>query len=259
MSVVLRTSEHVIIPHKKFKFPGGEMQIQTDIDFCRDHNVYIDCRWENSDDLIEIMLIDNAIYPKCPDIFIPYFPYARQDRRCNKGEADSFEVIQNILGYPHRVSSVDIHNPNKFRGNNISTHKFVHELIEEESYDFLVCPDKGAVSRFQGLNYPTLYCEKTRDPATGKIIDFTMNYERSLHGTKLLVYDDICDGGATFKILADSLSKNASIEFHLFVSHGIFSKGNEPLEKYQKIFTTDSIKQNKLTPTKIFNVLPYEN
>lgn len=60
---------------------------------------------------------------------------------------------------------------------------------------------------------------------------------------KLLVIDDICDGGGTFVLLANELKKHNPTRFSLFVTHGIFSKGVEVLYDagYSSVITTDSL------------------
>jgi len=55
--------------------------------------------------------------------------------------------------------------------------------------------------------------------------------------------DDICDGGGTFIGLAKALKQKNAGNLYLAVSHGIFSKGFNELNKhFTKIFTTDSFK-----------------
>jgi phosphoribosylpyrophosphate synthetase len=65
---------------------------------------------------------------------------------------------------------------------------------------------------------------------------------------KFLILDDICDGGATFLAVVEALKKRVGLpimEFHLFVSHGIFSKGRKVLEEQGiQIYTTNSLLHN---------------
>ena len=57
----------------------------------------------------------------------------------------------------------------------------------------------------------------------------------------LIVVDDICDGGATFISLAESIKKyNEKANWYLIVTHGIFSKGVSELEKYYNIMCVDN-------------------
>ena len=80
-------------------------------------------------------------------------------------------------------------------------------------------------------------------------------YAEDLKGCDCLIVDDICDGGGTFIGLANELKNKNAGKLYLAVSHGIFSRGFDDLEKcFTKIFTTDSIKKpehNSLTQIKI--------
>ena len=60
-----------------------------------------------------------------------------------------------------------------------------------------------------------------------------------LSNRRILIVDDICDGGATFVGLAKELRAAGAKKVYLYVTHGIFSKGL-PLEGIDKVFTTDS-------------------
>ena len=55
----------------------------------------------------------------------------------------------------------------------------------------------------------------------------------------ILIIDDICDGGMTFKLTAERLKELGAKEVHLYVTHGIFSKGLETLREsgIDRIFT----------------------
>jgi ribose-phosphate pyrophosphokinase len=101
-------------------------------------------------------------------------------------------------------------------------------------------------------------CSKSRDVKTGKLTGFKV-YAEDLEGKDCLIVDDICDGGGTFIGLAGELKKKNAGNLYLAVTHGIFSKGFEELEKcFDKIFTTDSFKEinhNCLTQIKIDNRL----
>jgi ribose-phosphate pyrophosphokinase len=120
----------------------------------------------------------------------------------------------------------------------------------------MICyPDKGAVSKYSeiyafGLGTP-IYGEKVRDQSTGNITSYQLI--GNLKGrTNVLIVDDICDGGATFKLLAKDLLAAGATEVNLFVSHGIFSRGLRTLQEsgIKRIFTKDgeaSTHQNQIT------------
>ena len=89
------------------------------------------------------------------------------------------------------------------------------------------------------VNFPFLHGEKVRDQLSGKITSYELKGKPE--GMNVMIVDDICDGGATFVILAKALYEGGAKEVNLFVTHGIFSKGLEPLKEagIKRIFTQD--------------------
>ena len=89
---------------------------------------------------------------------------------------------------------------------------------------------------------PVVECSKKRNVKNGKLEGFKV-YEDNLSGKDCLIVDDICDGGGTFIGLAEELKKKNAGHLYLAVSHGIFNKGVDVLNKcFTKIYTTDSFR-----------------
>jgi len=116
----------------------------------------------------------------------------------------------------------------------------------------LVSPDAGAnkkvlkvAQQYKGLDI--IYCDKKRDTRTGKITDTIVHPGHgSIRNKKLLIVDDICDGGMTFIKIAEAMNSFGPEAIYLYVTHGIFSKGYQVLfdAGIDKIYTTDSFKQD---------------
>jgi len=186
------------------------------------------------------------------NIFIPYFPAARQDRVMIPGEPLSVKVYADILNHTNvnQVTVYDAHSEvTPAVLNNckvIPNHKFIEEVLEQVGHDtLLISPDGGAlkkiykVSEFLG-GKDVVECSKSRDVKTGELKGFKV-YADDLQGKDCLIVDDICDGGGTFMGLAEELKNKNAGKLYLAVSHGIFSKGFDHLAKhFTKIFTTDS-------------------
>jgi phosphoribosylpyrophosphate synthetase len=99
-------------------------------------------------------------------------------------------------------------------------------------------PDKGARVKYTDFyNLPSIHGNKIRNQDTGHIEQYDLF--GNCEGKRILIVDDICDGGATFVLLADQLYANGAEEVNLFVTHGIFSKGLKPLRNagIKRIFT----------------------
>ena len=186
------------------------------------------------------------------NLFIPYFPAARQDRVMVPGEPLSVKVFADMINQTNinQVTVYDAHSEvTPAVLNNckvIPNHKFIKEVLKQIGHDtLLISPDGGAlkkiykVSEFLG-GKEVIECSKSRDVKTGKLKGFKV-YADDLQGKDCLIVDDICDGGGTFMGLAQELKNKNAGKLYLAVSHGIFSKGfNHLAEHFTKIFTTDS-------------------
>ena len=109
-------------------------------------------------------------------------------------------------------------------------------------YVGVICPDEGAHERTERvaktLGLPVFYAKKHRDFQTGKLSGFSC--EPVPAEGRLLVVDDICDGGGTFMGLAEAIGVDRS-RLSLWVSHGVFSgKADQLPTAYGQIYTTDS-------------------
>jgi len=177
---------------------------------------------------------------------MPYLPYARQDKRVSNDSTfalAAFARLLNALNFT-QVTVLDAHNnPRAHAIENLvdqPPRNLISEAIDISGADTLLFPDQGAETRYSAYelgNYVT--AKKIRDQSTGAILRVTL--KGSVKGCKVLIIDDICDGGATFKGVAEAaLTKKAgALEVHLYVTHGIFSKGLKTLRDsgIKRIFT----------------------
>jgi ribose-phosphate pyrophosphokinase len=187
-----------------------------------------------------------------PSLILPFVPGARQDRMNDDGDflftAKSVSKEINMRNFPH-VTIVDPHS--EVISGLIDRCQVVHASYcfkskdgSYDAYDAVVSPDAGAEKRAMGvaklLGVPLIHGWKSRDVKTGKIAGFGLEYMEGIRN-KVLVVDDICDGGGTFLGLSDIL-RDRGIKADLFVTHGIFSQGTDALRlRFDKIMCTDSI------------------
>lgn len=243
------------------KFPGGEIRVRlTDtenIKFMR-----IEAMLFNSDDVMTLVMLTDALRNAGADdirLTMPYIPYARQDRICNVGEAFSLRVFASLINSLNFSSVVvwDAHsdvslslidrciNINRYElmKSNKDIIRWIKTNIAMSVPMYLVSPDAGAVKKSQEIlkEFPAfkgiIYAEKVRDPATGKILRTDIpNLPDDIADAKLLIADDICDGGRTFTELAnwftDAPTRPQPKAMNLYVTHGIFSQGKEVLLKH---------------------------
>ncbi|TDP92403.1 ribose-phosphate pyrophosphokinase [Leucobacter luti] len=176
---------------------------------------------------------------------LPYLPAARADRGAPFG-AQVYANLVNALSLDE-VIVFDPHSPvapeliNNVRV--VESTEVICERVIPSGYEAILAPDAGAVHRAQQVSdaagLPLFTASKTRDFATGKLTGFEAPVGLPASG-RILIVDDICDGGGTFMGLASALQVPAS-RLDLWVSHGIFSGRAPALREYfGNIWTTDS-------------------
>jgi ribose-phosphate pyrophosphokinase len=231
------------------KFAGGECHVKFLTQFSETDRVRLHIRLNSSDDLLNLCLAVDAL--RNMDVayieaFIPYVPYARQDRVMVPGEPLSVRVFARILNSLQldKVFVFDAHSDvstaliNNCR--NIANHEMVKFFLKELNLsDFtLVSPDLGAYKKVDKLAEKVGYKGeiatgiKVRDLSTGQIIKSDVNVA-DLHGKACIVVDDICDGGRTFIELAHALKAKNAGDLYFIASHGIFS--HNALERLQEV------------------------
>jgi ribose-phosphate pyrophosphokinase len=260
------------IQFESFIFSGGEPHIKINPNFNLSESITITHRINSFNDLGLLCIAVDALQrmgAKLENLVIPYFPAARQDRLMIKGEPLTVKVYADIINTLHfkKVIIFDAHSEvTPAVVNNcevVSNKKFIEKVIQKIGNDvLLISPDGGAlkkiykVSEFLG-GIEVIECSKSRDVKSGKLSGFKV-YSENLEGSDCLIVDDICDGGGTFIGLAEELKKMNAGKLYLAVSHGIFSKGFGELECFERIFTTDSVKNIEsdcVTQIKISNGL----
>lgn len=275
MDLKLETSKKGSIVVQFLQFSGGERHVQIDgfSDLKSEDAVAVRAYIRSSNDIMDYLLFENALLKINPavqiDLELPYLPYARQDRVCSQGQAFSLEVFASLIGI-HKKRSVtvwDCHSEvglNLIGAKNITIEKIISHSVElmkelESPNSVIVCPDKGALNRSFLVAKSVgakdiVVCEKTRDPATGRISEIVVR-AKDLKGKRAIILDDICDGGMTFLSVAKALKEINCEEVILYVTHGIFSKGLSVFDGLiDRIYTTDSFSQIKNSKLNIINL-----
>lgn len=259
--VVLSGPDGLAKPNS-FLFSGGEVQVQ--LPYKPGGDIDVIARIQDSDTLIELLLVTEVVkrYQTRNSqlkLFIPYFPYARQDRVMNSFEAFSLKVIAkliNDLEYdqvfivdPHSdVTPALINNVQVIDQLEVFTSRFSRlQSFCKEHKPVIIAPDAGAVKKASKIavqyGLELIVASKLRDTKTGEILRSTLNlhHEKQLLNKSVLIVDDICDGGRTFVELAKTIKPYLPAEILLYVTHGIFSKGLDVFSGLiSKVYTTDS-------------------
>ena len=231
-------------PYEVFKFPTGEVQIRlTGKGHIHSKKPTITGSILSSDNLMELLQLNDALIRagyKEIHLVMPYCAYSRQDRICNPGESFSLKVFAQLINSCNfaSVTTWDNHSDVSTAISNNCTNIHVKDLIEPVSnneYDYLVSPDAGANKKVFDLSkrmkIPMIRADKIRDTATGNIID-TQVYttKEQIEGKRLLIVDDICAGGRTFKELAQKLKSIANCNIDLYITHGFFNNSVDVID-----------------------------
>jgi ribose-phosphate pyrophosphokinase len=260
-----------------FTFHGGEehVKLRRFEGWPRDTPVTIVARLRSSGDIQRMLLLADACRRRDWRVygFIPYVPYARQDRVMVPGESFSLKVFlkQLKLAEFEKVAFFDPHSDVvaamtdalEIKSLIITNESHVKQqatlLGSGETELVIVAPDAGAAKKMAKLNlsHRVVIGNKVRDLNTGYITSYELS--GNVRGCRCLVVDDICDGGATFELLARALTAGGAVAKHLFVSHGIFSKGLDSLKAhYATIATTNSFwREEHTSPPHVYR-LPFD-
>lgn len=258
---------------KRMTFSGGERHIQTDA-LCDEKYTEILARLQSANDIMDLLLLTNILKSRGsqPDrLIIPYLPYARQDRHTTDHSPYSLEVMAgliNNLGYKqvelfdcHSDKSLELINNCIMQDSYYYVKQFINIIGPDKNW-LIVAPDNGATFR---ATRTQLYisgftdigqCTKERDPSNGHLV--YKSFSKNMKNRNILIVDDCLDGGKTFELLYDMIKPEVK-EVALFVSHGIFSKGESVVTKnYNYVGCTDSFMriQEKGSKLKVFKYIP---
>lgn len=169
--------------------------------------------------------------------YVPYIPYARQDRVMVPGEplsAAVFGTLVNMCGFdriivddPHSdVSPSHIKNVAIFE-----QYEMALEILGPGFFDdaVIVAPDAGAIKKVTKLAQKVNHSKigvgtKHRNLLTNEITA-TSYSGPDVSGKRVIMVDDICDGGRTFIELGKVLRAEGATEVVLYTTHGIYSYG----------------------------------
>lgn len=261
----------------RFDDPEGLRDIWNRDDGCDIMKVVIERTCNTPDKFMELALLKNAIeniFMESPKFqkgrvkytyLMYYTPYARQDRVCNLGEAHSLKVMANLINTLN-FDKVYIADPHSDVAAPLFNNCVIIDSLKEQRDGFdnyirkldvshIVSPDAGALKKVEKFfgnlkttnpNLELIRATKNRDVVTGALSNPTLLDANFLCEKKTaLIIDDICDGGGTFIQLAKVLKDEGFEKVALYVTHGIFSRGLDPLYEngIDYILTTNSFKK----------------
>jgi ribose-phosphate pyrophosphokinase len=207
----------------------------------RGQDVYViqSTSYPANDNLMELLIVVDALKRSMArriTAVMPYFGYARQDRRPGPRTPISAKLVANLIERAgvDRVMTVDLH-AGQIQGffdiptDNLFAAPVMKRDIEQRFAPgevVVVSPDVGGVVRARGLakriNATIAICDKRRDRAGESEV---MNVIGDVRGKAAILIDDIVDSGGTLVNAANALLQQGATEVHAYVTHGVLSGG----------------------------------
>jgi ribose-phosphate pyrophosphokinase len=192
-----------------------------------------------NDHLMELLIMIDALRRASArriTAVVPYFGYARQDRKAGPRTPISAKLVANIIerAGADRVLTLDLH-AGQIQGffdiptDNLYAQPVMAEDIEK-NFDngklMVVSPDVGGVVRARGLakrfDAPLAIIDKRRERAGESEV---MNVIGEVDGYSCILVDDMVDSGGTLCNAVEALLKAGATDVSAYISHGVLSGG----------------------------------
>lgn len=245
------------------RFSDGEIQINIE-ESVRGDNVYIiqSTSAPVNDNLMELLILVDALRrasARTINVVIPYYGYARQDRKARSREPITAKLVANMLQNSgvSRVLALDLHAAqiqgffdipvDHLMGAPLLADYFIQNGIAEDAV--VVSPDHGGVTRARALaeflKSPIAIIDKRRPKANVAQI---MNIIGDVKGKKCIMLDDMIDTAGTITLGAQALMDAGAAEVYVSCTHSVLSgPAIERLENspIKQVVVTDSIQLPK--------------
>ena len=229
------------------KFADGEIYIEINENI-RGNSIFIiqSVSSPANDNLMELLLCIDALKrssAKNITAVIPYFGYARQDRKVVPRTSISAKLVSNLItkAGADRVVTVDLHS-GQIQGffdipvdNLFGTPIFARHVKKNIKGKNLICvaPDVGGTQRARALgnllNVGLAIVDKRR-PKPGQ--SQVMNVIGNVKDKTCIIVDDLIDSGGTIVNAAKALKKRGAKDVYVYITHGVLT--GEAVKKIQK-------------------------
>jgi len=216
-----------------------------------------------NDNLMELLILIDALKRASArriNAVMPYFGYARQDRKPGPRTPISAKLVANMIerAGADRVLTLDLH-AGQIQGffdiptdNLFAAPTMVKDIKSrfELSNLMVVSPDVGGVVRARALakriDAPIAICDKRRErPGESEV----MNVIGDVRGRRCILVDDIVDSGGTLCNAAEALLKNGATEVMAYITHGVLSGG--AVAKIQNSSLKSLVITDSIQPTEV--------
>ena len=237
------------------KFSDGEISVKIN-ETIRGADVFIiqSTSYPVNDNLMELLIMIDAMKRASAariTAVMPYYGYARQDRKARPRDPISAKLVANLLtsAGANRVLTMDLHCAqiqgffdipvDNLIGSPLLTQFYIDKYGEDLEKDFVaVSPDLGSVTRVrkfaEKLNIPIAIIDKRRPKPN---VSEVMNIIGDIKGKKVILVDDMIDTAGTITNAANALKERGAIEVDACCTHGVLS--GPALERIEKSAITE--------------------
>ncbi len=223
-----------------------------------------------NDNLMELLIMVDALRRSSASritAVIPYFGYARQDRRAKARTPISAKLVANLIveAGVDRVLTLDLHAAqiqgffdipvDNLYASPVFALDIEHNFKGQMDDIMIVSPDVGGVARARELakriHAPLSIVDKRREKA-GEIAEMTVI--GNVAGKKCIIVDDICDTAGTLCKAAEVLMENGATEVHSYITHGVLS--GPAVERITKSVMKSLVITDSIEPTEKVKAAP---
>jgi len=251
------------------KFSDGEIMVEL-LDTVRGCDVFIvqSTSTPVNDNLMELLILIDAVKRASAgriNVVMPYYGYARQDRKAKPRVPISAKLVANIImtAGADRLITMDLHCQQIQGFFDIPVDHLVGYPLFKEYYRnkfgdtselVVVSPDLGSSARSRyfadAIGSSVAIVDKKRDKANeSRVLDLIGD----VRGKRAVLIDDMCDTGGTLVNAANAILENGATEVHIACTHGIFSnKGSvNAIELIENSRITEMIVLDTIAPKKL--------
>ncbi|MGL5010770.1 MAG: ribose-phosphate pyrophosphokinase [Paracoccaceae bacterium] len=216
-----------------------------------------------NDNLMELLIMTDALRRSSAariTAVIPYFGYARQDRRAKARTPITAKLVANMITEAgvDRVLTLDLHAAqiqgffdipvDNLYASPVFALDIEHHFAGKMADLMIVSPDVGGVARARELakriNAPLAIVDKRREKA-GEVAEMTVI--GNVAGKTCIIVDDICDTAGTLCKAAEVLMENGATEVHSYITHGVLS--GPAVERVSKSVMKSLVITDSIEPT----------
>lgn len=243
------------------RFADGEFNIQS-ITSVRGKVVYVvqSTSPPANDNLMELLIFVDALVRASAakiNVVIPYFGYARQDRKQGGRQPITCKLVANLLTVAgvDRVITVDLHSPQEQGFFDVpvddlrATQDLASYLIDKNLNDWVVVsPDHGGVTRARKLanylNASLAIIDKRRSQPNKSEVKFVLG---DVKNRNAIIIDDMIDTGGTIINAAKAIKEHGANAVYILATHGIFS--GDAAQKLKTAVSNEIVKEVVITNT----------